>query len=377
MILTGKQKAADINLHSYVVAASRRSVQAGRMIARNLPSCSVRPLVWVDGAGGYGLYFAEMIKGILPSLIKTNVRQENIEVLRLDANPDILNWDYFGRHLTQELITDEPGFADWYKRQKIRFEVAQQNKMMFCISQEGQAITGSINGSRVDIVHKAIVCDISGTQPGKDNSADIYTLMNALEHIPAQKRFSLYGEVRRQLKDNGLLLLIQPISSPWDMMKYCMMKTFDALPRGPVDPESVEGVLGHNKDQGDSFWRIVFLDKTNGLYSFRPNAGRLIRQNVPDPRKSASLIELLNKTPFTVDNRGDAAHKVWFSPKSLIAELSAAGFDLCPEGEDYYIFGSTTSVFRSEAGFRLQSLMPFPLKKIFAHGGIYLFKKRS
>jgi len=315
-----------VDWNSYAKTSELRGLQAFPALRRTLPSRTgtCRNFVIVDAASGTGTFLANFLRPVMPEIRAKIDPGMQIQVHRFDIN-------------RENLIEYDEFVPVW--------------------------------GNDPQIKANREVCSITDINlPSK--SVDFMLFCNALEHLSANLRSEALKEAHRLLSDDGVLCVLGPVSSPWERLRFGAMQIM-GLPKGPVNIEHAQALASPYST--DSF--ISRYHHDDGEYYFKPGAAGQIGKAVKDPFIAAQLLELLRNTPEVADPRKDPDHKVWFSPASLLSELNCSGFRLCENGEDYFVYGSTHGQARAIAGTSIQSLMPFGLRKFFAHGEIFVLNK--
>lgn len=315
-----------VNWNAYGKISEVRGWQAFPALKRTLPSRigTGRNFSIVDAASGTGTFLANFLRPVMPVIRAKIDPGMQIQVHRFDIN--------------RENLIDYDEFVPVW-------------------------------GNDPQIKADREVCSITDIDlPSK--SVDFMLFCNALEHLSANLRREALKEAHRLLSYDGVLCVLGPVSSPWERLRFRAMQIM-GLPKGPVN-------ISHAQALASPYSTDSFIDRyrhDDGEYYFKPGAAEQIGKAVKDPFTAAQLLELLRNTPEVTDPRKDPDHKVWFSPASLLSELDHSGFRLCENGEDYFVYGSTHGRARAMAGTFVQSLMPFGLRKFFAHGEIFVLNK--
>ena len=315
------------NQKAYATAAAFKGYQVHDVLGRELPfKAPERDFVILDAACGTGLFMSSFMRSTVP-IFKTRVSGEGrIGVIGIDVREAVLSINNVG--------------SDW--------------------SSDPEIASLQVRASVTNI-------------PLEDGSVDFLTFNNVLEHLYADDRLKALTEAHRVLGDDGVLMVLGPVSSPFEKLRYNLLKLAGNVPHGPVSKEDLQDIFGENR-----FWEeYMQYTALNEQLTFKLHLEDIL-DRIDDPLFFYSrLLELYHQTPLVVDYIRDADHKVWFSPRSLLRELRSAGFDLCEGGTDYFDYRSTQSLKSVLRGDALQHLLPLPVRKLFAHGGIFVLKKST
>ncbi|MEM4711256.1 MAG: methyltransferase domain-containing protein [Candidatus Woesearchaeota archaeon] len=187
-----------------------------------------------------------------------------IDILRMQQVKAINNLDDTSKTLLHSKIIEKKPFLkkiyiDFYNEFKNLIGNDINNKIIVEI--------GSGGGFIKKIIPNAITSDIlilpnldiyfSATEnPFKDNSIDVYLMLNVLHHIPNIKKFFI--ELDRTLKINGKAIMIEPANTIWSRFIYRNFHHEDFDIRGKWFIENRSPLSGAN---GALPWIIFFRDK--------------------------------------------------------------------------------------------------------------------
>ncbi len=313
------------DLRKYAFAARIKGMLAAKMLRVNLPvRINERNFRVLDIGSGTGTFLSGFLKPNITAIFSRVANDSSAVVYRADLKRSSLVTDYFKK----TLVNKQPRIKS------------------------------------VNLVAPAT------NIPLVSGSIDLILFCNALEHFDETERINSLVDAHRLLATDGMLLVLGPVSSPLEIKTYKRREALGKLPKGPVEL-LLGGSLRSLKRS-----KIVDEDTSSEKYYFIPGAAARIKRVIEDHDYAGRLLKIRDKTPNLVDLRRDPDHKVWFSPDSLKSLLSSAGFKLCDEGEDYFIFGTTHGYLRAICGYLIQSLMPFSLRKFFAHAQVYTCRKQ-